>query len=118
MSDIIKLFKNGKVIVRRGIVTATVDPRQRGMKRWHVEVRPPGRFKSGIGLAGYRVYYGPFEAHGAVNPKAITERDAMELEGRPTGEVKVKMAVKMLDWHFHEEAVGAVRATWGGRDER
>ena len=106
-TDIIKVFKNGKVMVRRGIVTATVDPREHGMKRWWVEVRPPGRFKPRIGLVGYRSYYGPFEAFGKVNPKAITEQDAMTLAGNPTAEDKLRQAVKMLDWYFYEEAAKA-----------
>lgn len=103
MSDIIKVFKNGKVIVRRGIVTATVDHRKHGMERWHIEVRPPGRFKPRIGLVEYRSYYGPFEDFGKVNPKAITKHDAITLAGNPTAEDKLRQAVKMLDWHFHEQ---------------
>ena len=113
MSDIIKIFKNGKVEVRRGIVTATVDPREHGMKRWHVEVRPPGRFKPRIGLVGYRSYYGPFEDFfGKGNPKTITEQDAITLAGNPTAEEKLRQAVKMLDWHFYEEEAETV-GDWG-----
>jgi hypothetical protein len=100
----IKVFKNGKVMVRRGIVTATVDPRKKGMERWHVEVRPPGRFKPRIGLVGYRSYYGPFEQHGKVNPKTITEQDGWTLAKGTTTENKLKMAEKMLNWHFYEES--------------
>jgi hypothetical protein len=102
-ADTIKTFKNGKVMVTRGIVTATVDPREHGMNRWRVEVRPLGRFKPVVGLKGYRVYYGPFEAHGKVNSAAITEQDAITLAGKhPVGD-KLAMARKMLDWHFEEE---------------
>lgn len=110
MSDIIKVFKNGKVVVRRGIVTATVDPRKIGMRRWNIEVRPPGRFKTRIGLVGYRYYFGPFEAHGKMNPKVITEQDAITLAGNPTAEEKLRQAVKMLDWHFYEEEAKTVGA--------
>ena len=111
MTDIIKVFKNGKVMVRRGIVTATVDPRQKGMRRWNIEVRPPGRFKPIVGLAGYRVYYGPFTkfeppnyAEGPkIDPKAIDEHDALALEGNATVEEKLTQARKMIDWHFAQE---------------
>jgi hypothetical protein len=108
-TDIIKVFKNGKVMVRRGIVTATVDQRKEGMKQWHVEVRPTGRPKPKIGIVGYRSYYGPFEDFGKVNPKTITEHDAITLAGKPTTEDKLAMAQKMLDWHFYEEDAEASR---------
>ena len=99
-TDIIKVFKNGKVWVRRGIVTATIDPRQYGSARWSVEVKPPGRRKPGD---GYRFYYGPFGAHGSKDDEAITEQDAVILAGKATTKDKVRMARKMLDWHFKEE---------------
>ena len=105
ITDIIKVFKNGKVTVRRGIVTATVDPRKIGMRRWNIEVRPPGRFKPRVGLAGYRSYFGPFEAHGKMNPKAITEQDAFAIVDGGSVEEKLAQAVKMLDWHFNEDKV-------------
>jgi hypothetical protein len=47
--DQIKVYKDGRVDVVRGEVTATVDPRLEGMKRWRVISKKP-----------YRVYYGPF----------------------------------------------------------
>ena len=103
MMETVKLFKNGKIMVTRGIVTATVDPRQKGMNRWRVEVRPPGRFKPGVGLKGYRVYYGPFADHGVEeHPRAITEKDALGF----TEEDKLRMARKMLEHHFYEEQRG------------
>ncbi len=102
-TDIIRVFKNGKVVVRRGIVTATVDPRKIGMRRWNIKVLPPGRFKPRIGLVGYRSYFGPFEAYGKVNQKAITEQDAFAIVDGGNVEEKLAQAAKMLDWHFNED---------------
>ena len=95
-TDTIKVFKNGKVWVRRGIVTATVDPRRRGIERWLVEVKAD---KHG---QGYRVYYGPFKEHNSANNDAITVEDAVALQGNLTTKDKLAMARKMLDWHFKE----------------
>ena len=126
-SEEVKVFKNGKVEVRRGIVTATVDPRKHGMERWTIVVRPPGRFKPRVGLNGYRVIYGPFAKMGPLDyskdrlkaddedTKAMTERDASLLAGDVTGkattEDKLRMAQKMLDWYFSQESGGAVMKT-------
>ena len=104
MTDIVKVFKNGKVEVRRGGVTATVDPRKRGIDRWFIEVRPPAVTPGN----GYSVYYGPFygpfqENGSGETDSAITEQDAVTLHGNPTTEDKLAMARKMLDWHFQEE---------------
>ncbi len=113
MSDTINVFKNGKVEVKRGFVTATVDPREHGMKRWHILVRPPGRLKPIVGLVGYRSIFGPFADCGIEDhPRAITEKDGWLFEGIPnnaTTEDKVRMAVKMLDGHFHNEELEGKR---------
>ena len=82
------------------------------MKRWHVEVRPPGRFKPRIGLVGYIRTMGRSDFFGKGNPKAITEQDAITLAGNPTAEEKLRQAVKMLDWHFYDEEAETVGA-WG-----
>ena len=104
--DTIKSFKNGKVQVTRGFVTATVDPRQRGMRRWSIEVKPPR--KRGKPWDGYRFYYGPLDAPTNRNrltfsntpSKAISEEDAWAIMEGGTMEVKVAQAIKMLNWHF------------------
>jgi hypothetical protein len=115
LQEAVKVFKNGKVEVRRGIVTATVDSRRKGMERWTLVVRPPGRFKPRVGIEGYRVIYGPFAKHKNLDenpleedPKAICERDALLLAGdtfvgKATTEDKLRMARKMLDCHFQQE---------------
>ena len=116
-SEEVKVFKNGKVEVRRGIVTATVDPRKHGMERWTIVVRPPGRFKPRVGLKGYRVIYGPFSKKHDLDDElfSITERDASLLAGdvigKATTEDKLRVAQKMLDWYFSQESGGAVMKT-------
>jgi hypothetical protein len=90
VTDVIREYKNGKLTVRRGDVTATVDLRCEGMKRWTIRV---DRL--------YRIYYGPFARHENKPEGGVSEKDARLLEQAPTYENKLAVAQKMLDVHFY-----------------
>ena len=97
MSEEIRVFKNGRVVVKDGLVTATVDMRKEGIRRWSVEDR----------RAKYRFYYGPFSSNPNDSESGISELDCLLLSSNPSIDKKLAVARKMLNLHFREDVMEA-----------